>query len=54
MYDCFEGILYLQPSLEPLDLKFFICKNVNVSIAVINRNGTSNFTDSVTVFVYGG
>lgn len=55
MYDYFEDLLFLQTTLEePLDLRFFNCRDVNVSIAVVTRNGTSNFTDPITVYVYGG
>ena len=48
-------LCWLQTSIhEALDLRSFSCRNVNVSIAVVNRNGTSNFTTPTRVFVYGG
>ena len=39
---------------ENLDLSSHACRNVDVSFAVVNEQGTSEFSEAVTVDVYGG
>lgn len=39
---------------EHLDLSYFSCQEVNVSLAVVNRNGSSPFTSPSSVCVHGG
>jgi len=39
---------------KPLDLGFFACSEVNVSFAVVNAYGTSNYSASTQVCVHGG
>ena len=44
-----------QMSLEDtLDLGYFACSTVNLSIAVVNQYGNSNFSPSTEINVYGG
>ena len=45
----------LQSSLtDPLDLSFFSCQEVNLSLAVVNINGSSQFTSPTPICVHGG
>ena len=39
---------------EALDLSFFSCQSVNVSLAVVNGNGTSQFIPPIDVCIHGG
>ena len=46
---------YLQSSLSfPLDLSYFSCQEVNLSLAVVNVNGSSQFTSPIPICVHGG
>ena len=61
---CFDSLKYVyshayvhivQSSLtETLDLSYFSCQQVAISLAVVNRNGTSPFTAPSTICVLGG
>ena len=49
------AFFYLQSSLtDALDLSYFSCQEVNISLAVVNRNGSSQFTSPNPVCVHGG
>jgi hypothetical protein len=49
-----ETLYILQSSLtEALDLSFFTCQTITISLAVVNRNGSSEFTSPAPVCVHG-
>ena len=45
----------MQSSLsDPLDLSYFSCQEVNLSLAVVNIHGSSQFTPPTQLCVHGG